>query len=125
MRGAGTTARRPRWTRMVVIRLLALHAAIGFVVATVFVTGLMLADPGGIAALLHPAQAGLLPLGLLWLFSGLTFGAAQFATALGLAAAGNGRDSRGGLAASPWAALRPVRVPAVARALRRPRTPSR
>ncbi|MCB4823856.1 hypothetical protein [Roseicella aerolata] len=106
------------------VRFLALHAAIGFGIATIFVTALLLADPGGVGALLHPARSGLLPVCLLWLFSGLTFGAAQFAIALGLASEAEPRGGRGSLSASPWAALRPVRVPVPARAVWRPRGPS-
>jgi hypothetical protein len=108
---------------MMLVRFLALHAAIGFGIATLFVTALLLADPGGLGTLLQPARSGLLPVCLLWLFSGLTFGAAQFAIALGLASGSEPRGGKGSLSVSPWAALRPARVPVVARAAGRPRRP--
>ncbi len=109
---------------MVPFRHIALHAAIGFAAATVFVTALLLADPGGIGLLLQPRRAGPMPLALLWLFSGMTFSVAQFATSLGTLPGERDRR-RGSLSASPWATLRPARMPAMARAARRPRTPSR
>ncbi|MDO9709487.1 hypothetical protein [Paracraurococcus lichenis] len=92
---------------MSVQRRLALHFALGFAVAAVFVAGLLLADPGGMGALLRAPDAGWLPLFLLWLFTGLTFGVAQCATALGCAEAPD--EDRGSLVAIPVPV--PVRSP--------------
>jgi hypothetical protein len=109
---------------MSVLRFFALQIAIGFGIAALFVVALLLADPGGIGALLRAPTAGPLPAMLLWLFTGLTFGSVQFATALALVAE-EGRDGdRGSLSAAPWARARPAFVPAPARVLRRPRSPS-
>lgn len=102
---------------MPVLRFLALQIAIGFGIAALFVLALLLADPGGIGTLLRAPATGVMPVVLLWLFTGLTFGGVQFAAALGLAATEEARrGDRGSLSASP--------VYAMARAVRRPRSPS-
>ncbi len=69
-----------------IIRIVAAHAAIGFVLAAGFVAALLFADPGGLGTLLRHPSSGPLPLAMLWSFSGLTFGAVQFGAALWLAA---------------------------------------
>lgn len=100
---------------MPLLRRFALQVAIGFGIAGLFVAALLLADPGGVGTLLLAPATGILPLALLWLLIGLTFGGVQFAAFVGLAAeAPDG--SRG----------TPRRVPAyaMARAVRRPRSPS-
>ncbi len=108
---------------MPVLHFFAQQVAIGFGIAALFLGVLLLADPGGIGTLLRAPSAGWLPMALLWLFAGLTFGAVQFAAALGLAAEPGADDGRGSLSVSPSAArLAPAVAPA--RALRRPRTPS-
>jgi hypothetical protein len=61
------------------LRALGLHLATGFAIAAVFIAALLLADPGGIGRLLR--AGGAIPLGLLWLFAGATFGVAFSATA--------------------------------------------
>ncbi|TCZ65309.1 hypothetical protein [Roseicella aquatilis] len=96
---------------MPLLRHLALQVATGFGIAAVFVAALLLADPGGIGRLLLSPSAGWLPIGLLWLFTGMTFGMAQFAVSLLPAPE---REDRGRL----------VPIPAHARAVRRRRTPS-
>ena len=67
------------------LRFLLLQAAIGFGLAALFVLALLLADPGGIGTLLLRAGGGAAPILLLWLFTGMTFGAAQFGAAVMLA----------------------------------------
>jgi hypothetical protein len=86
---------------MPVLRFFALQAAIGLALATLFLGVLLLADPGGIGTLLRPPGVGPLPAVLLWLFTGLTFGAVQFAAALGLAAEADPGSDRGSLSATP------------------------
>ena len=101
---------------MPVLRFFALQVAIGFGAAALFIALLLLVDPGGIGALLLAPANGLLPLVLLWLLIGLTFGGVQFAAALALQAEVPQGGDRGSLSASPAFAL--------ARAVRRPRSPS-
>ena len=106
---------------MPVLRFFALQVAIGFGIAALFLASLLLADPGGIGTLLRRRPLVCWPLLLFWLFIGLTFGAVQFAAALGLAAEEKPQgDDRGSLLADPalpWrgrsgalAALRPERL---------------
>lgn len=64
------------------VRFLLLHAAIGFGLAAIFVAALLLADPGGIGTLLRRAPVASGPVLLLWLFTGMTFAAAQFGVAI-------------------------------------------
>jgi hypothetical protein len=101
---------------MPVLRFFALQVAIGFGIAGIFLVALLLADPGGIGSLLRASGAGIWPALLFWLFTGLTFGAVQFAAALGLAAEEKPGDDRGSLRADPAYAM--------ARVVRRPRNPS-
>jgi len=56
------------------LRTIVLHLATGFGIAAIFVAALLLADPGGIGRLLR--AGGAMPVGLLWLFTGATFGVA-------------------------------------------------
>ncbi|TDG24343.1 hypothetical protein E2C05_26040, partial [Paracraurococcus ruber] len=112
----GTAGRPARWARMTLARALARHLAVGFIAATVFVLALLQADPGGLGGLLQPARSGAMPLALLWLFTGLTFTGGQFALAPFLPE--DEERGGGGLSASPGAALRLARVPALARAAR-------
>jgi hypothetical protein len=67
---------------MALARFMALHAAIGFGIATLFVAAILAFDFNGLGHLLAPARQGVLPLGLLWLFSGLTFGSVQIGVAV-------------------------------------------
>ena len=105
---------------MPVLRFFTLQVAIGFGAATLFIALLLLADPGGVGTLLRAPASGWLPLGLLWLLTGLTFGSVQFAAALALAADAPPDQDRGSLCAVPAHAM----VHARARAVRRPRSPS-
>jgi hypothetical protein len=69
-----------------IVRLILRHTAIGFGLAAGFVAVLPLIEPGGIGALLRHSALGC---GLLWLFTGLTFGAVQFGVAVWLEATGD------------------------------------
>jgi len=64
----------------VLVRFLALHAAIGFGVAALLVAAILLADPGGLGALLR--REGVFPVALLWFFLGLTYGSVQMGAAV-------------------------------------------
>ena len=75
------------------VRLLILHAAVGFTIATAFVLALLWFDPGGVATVLRRAVAHPWPLLLLWFFCGLTFGAVQ--AAIAVMQGGEGGDRRG------------------------------
>ena len=75
-----TAGRVLRFCRMALVRFMALHAAIGFGIAAIFVAALLLADPGGIGTLLRHPSAG--PVALLWFFSGLTFAGVQIGAAV-------------------------------------------
>jgi hypothetical protein len=101
---------------MPVLRFFALHVAIGFGIAALFMAALLLADPGGVGTLLLAPATGWLPPVLLWLLTGLTFGGVQFAAALALAAEAPSGEDRGSPCATPAFAM--------ARAVRRPRRPS-
>jgi len=61
------------------LRALGLHLATGFGIAAILVAALCFADPGGIGRLLR--AGGAMPVVLLWLFTGATFGVAFCATA--------------------------------------------
>lgn len=101
------------WRRLpTLVRFLFRHAAIGFGVAAIFVGALLLADPNGIGGLLLTAAGHWWPALALWLFTGLTFGAAQIGAATMLLAEPEQRPRRGfGVPAS----LAPVPVPVRAR----------
>jgi hypothetical protein len=64
-----------------IVRFVLRHTVIGFGLAAGFVAVLLLIDPGGIGALLRHSALGC---GLLWLFTGFTFGAVQFGVAVWL-----------------------------------------
>jgi hypothetical protein len=82
------------------------HAGVGFAVAAALVAAIILADPGGLGALIanpahHPGPAL-----LLWFFLGLTFGSAQIGFAIMLLGEPEERRPGGGTPAR----LRPVPV---------------
>lgn len=63
-------------------RLLLLHVAVGFGLATLLLAMLVWTDPGGLAGLLLRPQWHPWPMLLLWFFLGLSFGAVQVAVAV-------------------------------------------
>lgn len=99
---------------MPVLRHFALQVAVGFGIAGLFIAALLLADPGGVGTLLRTQARE--ALALLWLFTGLTFGGVQFAATVGLAV-----EAPEGPSGKP----RGIPAYATARAVRRPRGPSR
>jgi hypothetical protein len=72
----------PNSIRYLPLRFLALHSAIGFGLAALFMAALLLGDPGGIGTLLRQASQPAGPILLLWVFTGLTFASAQFGAAV-------------------------------------------
>jgi len=71
------------WRRLPApVRFLACHAASGFGLSALFVGGLVLTNPGDAGTLLLGAADHPLPLLVLWIFTGLTFGAVQMGTAV-------------------------------------------
>lgn len=96
------------------IRFMAAHGAIGFLIAGVFMAGLLAADPGGMRYLLLSSAGSAWPALVLWFFLGLTFGSVQTGVAIMLLA----RDDdtpRGGHR------MRLVPIPVKVPAGRRPR----
>ncbi|MGK7863459.1 hypothetical protein [Falsiroseomonas sp. E2-1-a4] len=63
------------------IRHFLIQGAAGFGIATLAMTGLLLADPGDARSLLLKAAGHWWPAALLWVFLGLTFGAVQIGVA--------------------------------------------
>lgn len=74
------------------LRLLLLHALIGYAVATLFVLAILWRNLFGLAGLMLRAPEHPLPLALLWFFIGLTFAGAQMGIAI-MAQAEDGDDS--------------------------------
>lgn len=64
------------------VRFLLVHAAIGFVIAFVFVGGFLLADIGGMRTLMQASDVGLLALALFTFKTGLTFASVQMGVAV-------------------------------------------
>lgn len=63
------------------VRIMLLHGVVGFLVAAVFVGGLLVLNSGGFGALLWRV-GGPGAITLLWFFSGLTFGSALMGGAI-------------------------------------------
>ncbi|RAI56142.1 hypothetical protein [Roseicella frigidaeris] len=91
-------------------RILVLHGAVGFGIAALFVLALIAVDPGGIGHLLVGPAGGALPIAMLWFFSGIVFGSAQFAAAVAFACRDGEEGRPGGLRLRPMPALVPVPV---------------
>lgn len=62
------------------------QAAVGFGLATIFATAILLADPAGLSGPLLGATDHPLPIVLLWAFLGMTFSAVQVGAAVMLSA---------------------------------------
>ena len=86
---------RSLWKSQPLVRLFAVHAAVGFGLAAVAVGAILWADPGGLGQLLFHEPVFI---AVLWFFVGLTFGSAQMGMAImGLAEEdepGGGKPSR-------------------------------
>jgi hypothetical protein len=76
------------------IKLVLRNAAIGFVLAAVFVGVLIWTDTGGIGTLIRQSDSGPIALFMLTFFTGLTFGSAQISYAV--MSAGQPDDEAGG-----------------------------
>ncbi|MGB0085360.1 MAG: hypothetical protein WBP94_08330 [Rhodomicrobiaceae bacterium] len=92
------------------IKLLLRNAAIGFGIAAIFVTLLLLSDTGGVGTLVANSDMGVLAVFMLTFFTGLTFGSVQMGFAVMTAHKqddGRGRGKR--LPRIRWARTAPVR----------------
>ena len=70
------------WRRLpMLVRFLLRHAAIGFALAAIFVTAILLFDPQDAGTLLMTAAGHWWPALALWFFTGLTFGSVQIGAA--------------------------------------------
>lgn len=76
------------------IKLVLRNAAIGFVLAAIFVGVLIWTDTGGIGTLIRQSDSGPIALFMLTFFTGLTFGSAQIGYAV--MTAGKAGDDAGG-----------------------------
>lgn len=78
----------------VAVRFMVVHGLIGFGLSAVFVAAVLWSDPGGAGGVILK-HGGLPVIGLLWFFTGLTFGSVQIGAAVMLQ---DGRDDapRGG-----------------------------
>jgi len=95
------------------IKIILRNAAIGFGIAAIFVTALLISDTGGVGTLVANSESGLLAVALLTFFTGLTFGSAQIGFVImsgDWSDKDKGRGQRLKLAPPPL--LRPVPVPA-------------
>jgi hypothetical protein len=76
---------RRRWRVLPrLVRFLILNGLLGFAASAVLVAALLAGDPGNARRLLLEGAGHWWPALLLWLFSGLTFGAVQIGAALAL-----------------------------------------
>lgn len=74
------------------VRFYLTHIAVGFGLSTLFMAGLLWADPGGVGTLLRRAAGHPWPILLLWFFCGLTMSGVQTAVAALLLAEPPRRD---------------------------------
>jgi hypothetical protein len=97
----------------IAVRFMVLHGLVGFGLAALFVGAVLWADPGGVGRLIL-REGGLPVIGLLWFFTGLTFGSVQIGAAVMLQ---DGRDDapRGGRRQRVAPALVPARIAVRAR----------
>ncbi|BDG72089.1 hypothetical protein [Roseomonas fluvialis] len=92
----------------IAVRFMVLNGLVGFGLAAIFVGAVLWADPGGVGRLIL-REGGLPVIGLLWFFTGLTFGSVQIGAAVMLQ---DGRDDapRGGRRQGVTPVLVPVRA---------------
>ncbi len=76
------------------VRFMAGHGAIGFLISAIFLAGLLAADPGGMRHLLLSSAGSPWPAVVLWFFLGLTFGSVQ--TGIAIMLLGRDDDTPGG-----------------------------
>ncbi len=88
------------------VRYLALHAAGGFVMAGLFVWGLMANDVAGLWTLVSQSGSGLLATAMLTAFTGLTFASVQMGIAIMMLGGRKDEDGR----RLPPGSLQPIRV---------------
>lgn len=81
---------------------LARHAALGFGIAALGVALLVWGDPAGLGQLPAAAHEHPLPLLLLWLFGGLTFGGARMAAGIMLPSDEGRHPALGRLVPAQW-----------------------
>lgn len=99
------------------------HVAIGFAVAILAVSALLVLDPGGIGSLLLGSTWGLLAAGLLAFFLGLTFASVQMGMAIMSLKAEPPSGSGGGADMPLIAQPAPVAVRHTDQAAKPPRRP--
>ncbi len=66
----------------ILVKFMFRHALVGYALAIVFVAALLALDIGGIAGLMRDSSSGILALGLLIFFTGLTFASLQMGIAI-------------------------------------------
>jgi hypothetical protein len=93
-----------------IVRFFLAHAAVGFGLSTLFVGGLLLADPNGAGRLLLTGAGHWWPAVVLWYFVGLTFGAVQIGAATMLLEHRDTPRPRGGTGVPTGLVPIPVRV---------------
>lgn len=66
----------------ILVKFMLRHALVGYALAIVFVATLLALDIGGLAGLMRDSSSGILALGLLTFFTGLTFASLQMGIAI-------------------------------------------
>lgn len=80
----------------ILVRFLLVHAAIGFGLAFIFVSALVVFDTGGLRTLMASSNVGLVAFLLLVFLNGLTFGSVQIGVAVMLLGEEDGNPDGGG-----------------------------
>ncbi|MEG3617585.1 hypothetical protein V5T82_03865 [Magnetovibrio sp. PR-2] len=93
------------------IRFLLTHAAIGFTLGIIFVTGLMVLDVNGLKTLIWASDIWYMALFMITFFFGLTFGSVQIGVATMLLADEHQRGDGSGSLRRLWARARPYLAP--------------
>lgn len=92
------------------LKFLLRNAAIGFIIAAIFVGLLVVSDTGGVGSLIMNSNDGVLAVSLLTFFVGLTFASAQMGFAVMLSGKDD-QDKRSGLKEFNIGQLRPCLIP--------------
>ena len=93
------------------IRFLLTHAAIGFSLGIIFVTGLMVFDVNGLKTLIWASDIWYMALFMMAFFFGLTFGSVQIGVATMLLAEEHQRGDGSGTMRRLWSRVRPYLAP--------------